>query len=224
MKATDITELDHLKAEMKKLIYLFSHDMRNPLVNMKALLNEVHSSLEDVKRGDVQMLDRELPDTLEMLDESVERMSTMIDYANDMYHCMVDPVECESIELKALVKRVLHRFGNIEGVAIRIDEMATLWADPLAVTRIVEVLLKNCLQATGRGTSISVALHRHTDFDELVVTDSGSGQQSAAAGMGLALVKALAEAHGGGVRCESKRGEETTYYVSFPHQEGTTAA
>lgn len=237
MSGHDQSELDHLKEKMRRMIYLFSHDMRNPLVNMKALLNEVHLSLQNVKKGDVQALDRELPDTMQMLGESVERMSAMVDGANDIYHCMFDPLECEAVELKPLVERVLHRFGDVEGVEVRVEDMAMLWADPLAVGRIVEALLKNSLQATGSKGPVIVSLQQYSDFDALMVTDFGGGipdvtlermfdpfysgpeqQKRAAAGMGLTVVKALAEAHGGSVRCELVSGEGVVFCVSFPHQ------
>ncbi len=229
-------EADRLKDEMKKLIYLFSHDMRNPLVNMKALLNELQLTYQSVKRGDLHALDQELPDTMQMLDQSVERMGAMIDGANAIYHCMFDPLECEDVGLKVLVERVAHRFNNHEAVVVQIGAAETIWADPLAVTRIIEELLKNSIQAAGREGSISISLARQADFDEVIVSDSGSGisqdglvrlfepfysgpeQPQSASGMGLAIVKALAEAHGGSVRCESNCGDGTSLYVSFPNR------
>lgn len=233
----DQNELARIKDEMGKLIYLFSHDMRNPLVNMKALLSEVHLSLQNVRQGDLHALDQELPDTLLMLDQSVERLSSMIEGANAIYHCMFDSLECEAIELKGLVERIVHRFGNQDIVEIKVAETARLWADPLAIDGMVEELLKNSFQATGGEGSITVSFDRQSDFDALIVSDSGRGipesaleqlfdpfysgadqQNSAATGMGLTVVKALAEAHGGCVRCESKSGEGTTFYVLFPHQ------
>lgn len=229
-----LSELDELRDRMKRMVYLFSHDMRNPLVNMKALLSEVHLSLQDVQQGDVQTLERELPDMMNMLDQSVDRMSAMVDGANDIYHCMFDPLECEAVELKPLVERVAHRFDEHKGLKIEIGKMGTIWADPLAVTRIVEELLKNSIQAIGHEGSISISLRRQTDFDEVVVSDSGIGlsqdglerlfdpfysgldQPKSASGVGLAIVKALMEAHGGAVRVDSKHGEGTVLYVSFP--------
>ena len=233
---------DHLKDEMRRLIYLFTHDMRNPLVNMKALLNELRLTLQRAQCGDPRVIEQELPDTMQMLDLSVERMSAVIEGANDICHCMFDPLECEEIELTPLIKRILHRFGDIEGVEIQVAEMATIWADPLAVGRMVEELLKNSIRAVGAQGSIALSLNRQAHFDELMITDSGegvpegsleslfdpfysvAGQQGSTAGMGLALVKALAEAHGGSVRCEPKQDKGLTFYVSFPRREGPTAA
>jgi len=237
MNQHDQTEVDRLKDEMRRLIYLFSHDMRNPLVNMKALLNEVRLTFESVKRGDLDLIEQELPDTMQMLDQSVARMSAMIDGANEIYHCMFDALECEEVNLKPLVERVAHRFVDIERVDLQIKEMPSIWADPLAVTRIVEELLKNSLQAIDGKGIISVAVNQQGNFDELIVSDSGKGttqdglerlfepfysgsdQPKSAPGMGLAVVKALIEAHGGAARCESKSGEGTVLYVSFPHRE-----
>lgn len=235
----DQTELNRLKDEMRKMIYLFSHDMRNPLVNMKALLHEVHLSLQRVKQGDVHVLESELPETMQMLDESVKRLSAMVDGANDLYHCMSAPLECETVELKPLVERLLRRSGDVEGVEVKISDMATIWADPLAVSRMVEELLKNSTQAIGSDGTITISFDQHALFDELVVTDSGKGvsedglarlfdpfyslsgesKHGSSSGMGLTLVKALAEAHGGSVRCKSKRGEGTAFYISLPHKE-----
>ncbi|HKI59877.1 MAG TPA: HAMP domain-containing sensor histidine kinase [Mariprofundaceae bacterium] len=233
----DEREMTRFKDEMSKLIHLFSHDMRNPLVNMKALLSEVRLSFEGEKQGDVHLLDQGLPETLQMLDQSVERLNAMIEGANAIYHCMFDPLEYEEIELKALVERVVHRFGDPDTIEIKIAETTTLWADPLAVGSMVESLLKNSLWATDAEGSITVSFKRQAGFDDLIIADSGRGipnvvleqlfepfysgpdqQKSATAGMGLTLVKSLAEAHGGRVRCESRAGEGATFYISLPHQ------
>ena len=227
-------ELELFRDEMRQLVYVFSHDMRNPLVNMKALLNEMRDSLQEVREGDLKLLEQGIPDTLEMFEQTVEQMNEIIRGANDIYHCMFDDIECERVELQQLVERISNRLGNSPGIEFSIGKLPSVWADPLAVSRVVEQLLDNAVNAMGaNGGVISISANRRAGSDVLVVRDTGEGipeeemkrifdpfysRSNSASGMGLAIVKALIEAHSGSVWCESRPGAGSIFYVSLPEK------
>lgn len=234
MNQPEERQLELFREEMRHLVYVFSHDMRNPLVNMKALLNEMRDSLQEVREGDLKVLKKGIPDTLEMFEQTILQMNEMIRGANDIYHCMFDDIECEEVELQPLLERVSNRFVNRAGIEFSIGKLPSVWADPLAISRVVENLLDNAVDAMqASGGVLSISANRRAGSDVLVIRDTGKGiseedmkrvfdpfysHSDSSSGMGLALTKALVEAHGGSIRCESRVGAGSIFYVTLPEK------
>jgi len=99
--------------------------------------------------------------------------------------------------------------------------------------RIVTALVDNALHFTPIGGHISLHTEKDSGLDTLVVRDSGVGMSDCdlqrvfnpffstdkkRAGMGLAVVKSLVEAHGGQVWCESSLGMGSTFHIALPNQ------
>jgi signal transduction histidine kinase len=130
---------------------------------------------------------------------------------------------------------------NAKAIALdrHIDPKATrISGDPERLQQIVWHLLSNAIKFTPNGGRIQLALNSAGAFVEVVVSDTGIGiapsflphvferfQQEDSTttrnygglGLGLALVRHLAELHGGSVRAESKgQGQGATFRVWLP--------
>jgi cell cycle sensor histidine kinase DivJ len=112
----------------------------------------------------------------------------------------------------------------------------TVNADKRALKQIVLNLVSNALKFTPRGGSVVVTLGGHGDDMELTVADTGVGiaeedlakigrpyEQDGAndkrvmgTGLGLSLVRAFAELHGGMMTIESRLGAGTAVSVRLP--------
>ena len=150
----------------------------------------------------------------------------------------------ETIDLDALMERNIelfaaehreHRFRwtrSAPDVALR--------ADPDAVDRMMKNLLSNAVKYSPRGGAVCVSAGRATDdpgMVEMAVEDDGIGipadqlariferyvrvshpetGATRGLGLGLSLVKALAEAHGGRVEVESLPGKGSRFRVLLP--------
>ncbi|MDQ6956141.1 MAG: HAMP domain-containing sensor histidine kinase [Mariprofundaceae bacterium] len=169
------------KQDMAQLMYVFSHDLRNPLINMNALLSDIQMSLGDANNDSAaicQAVQEDLPESLEMMADVITHMNGLVSGANDIYHCMFDDLEPEHIQLSEWVERVLERQKGIledKGISITARELSTIWADPLALERIVTALLDNALYFTPVGGHISLHTEKRSGVDVLVVRDSGVG-------------------------------------------------
>jgi PAS domain S-box-containing protein len=118
------------------------------------------------------------------------------------------------------------------------DSCCMLRGDPRRLEQVVSNLLSNAIKFTPRGGHVRVTCLRTGSRAELVVRDTGAGihadflqhvfdrfRQADASltrshrglGLGLAMVKALVEQHGGDVRAESEgEGRGATFTVSLP--------
>ncbi len=125
------------------------------------------------------------------------------------------------------------------GVTLRSDlaqAPQTLSADRRALKQILLNLLSNAVKFTPRGGTVTVRVADEGAVCRLAVIDSGIGMPAgemsrignpfvqlsnnsgrhAGTGLGLALVRGLAELHGGAFRIESIEGQGTTASVTLP--------
>jgi signal transduction histidine kinase len=114
-------------------------------------------------------------------------------------------------------------------------ELPPIAADPDALDRIVKNLVSNALKYAPAGTRVWVRARAVSDGVEIVVEDRGAGIPAAAlphvfdpyyrapeaparapgAGLGLAVVKSLVDAHGGRITIDSTPGAGTRVRVVF---------
>ena len=116
-------------------------------------------------------------------------------------------------------------------------ESLSVHADPTRIEQIVANLLDNALKFTPHGQRVQLTLTREGNEAVLRVSDSGPGipahlldrlfepfvqgnepgaRASAGLGIGLALVKGLAEMHGGSVSAENRAAGGAVFTVRLP--------
>jgi len=149
------------KEDIQQLIHVFSHDLRNPLVNMEALLREMRDCCEKT-HGDAYQHD-DMDDNLDMMGEVLARMNALIHGINQVYHAMFDDLSCEYIDVAPLLERVLKRYQEDhtvpKHVTVSIQVSGRIWADPLWFRKMVEVLIDNAFQAIGQEGCLSIEMN-----------------------------------------------------------------
>jgi two-component system OmpR family sensor kinase len=118
------------------------------------------------------------------------------------------------------------------------DEVFVL-GDRNRIHQVIANLLENARSHTPAGTTIKVSLEEKRDEIQVTVSDNGPGigkedleriferfyradsartrtRKNEGSGLGLSIVKALMQAHGGDVTVESERGLGSTFRLHFP--------
>ncbi len=112
-----------------------------------------------------------------------------------------------------------------------------VYADPILFGRAVSNLVDNAVRFTQDGGQIAIALASNAQGAEVVISDTGCGIPAAhisrvfdrfyrvdasrsteGTGLGLALVKSIADLHGGSISVESEVGRGTVVTLRFPGQ------
>jgi signal transduction histidine kinase len=120
---------------------------------------------------------------------------------------------------------------------LRIESPLVVIGDEERLTQLVRNLLENAAKYTPPGTTVDVRLRQSGGVAQLIVADSGPGiaaehlvhlwdryyrvddvrsRESGGTGLGLPIVKFIAEAHGGRADVVSQVGAGTTFTIELP--------
>lgn len=227
----DVTELRRLDESKSDLLATVSHELKTRLTSVRMA---VHLLLDD-KVGPVNGRQSDL---LQTAREDTERLHGMIETLLDIGRIRSGRMEMEMKpvdpgELADHAFEVARQAFREKGVRLYQSlplDLPPVLADASRVHLILDNLLSNALKYTPAGGEVSIAAERqgpHVRFD---VADTGPGIPPAdlpriferfyrgsregepgGAGLGLAIAKEVAEAHGGGVSVESREGLGSTF-------------
>lgn len=152
----------------------------------------------------------------------------------------------EPVDIGALLEErvAAHRGAAASGgVTTRLDvapDAGSVALDPRALKRMMDVLLDNAIKFNREGGTVAVSARRAGGALEISVADTGIGmaqedmarlfkplvqldaglaRQYGGVGLGLALVRRLAELHGGTIEVQSESGQGSTFTLHLPLQE-----
>ncbi len=146
------------------------------------------------------------------------------------------------VRLDVLINEVTDEFGALfEDKNIRLEvgrvQKVRLIGDREALHRMLANLLQNALNYTDTGGSVSVSLSAGINSATLKIADTGIGipeesknkifdrfyrvdtsraRSVGGSGLGLSIVKAIAESHHASVNVQSEIGKGTSFTITFP--------
>ncbi|MEP6830415.1 MAG: PAS domain-containing sensor histidine kinase [Rhizomicrobium sp.] len=156
----------------------------------------------------------------------------------------------EQVDLPGTIRDTVNLMrdrADAGGVKLVIEDIGPIFitADRRAIKQILLNLLSNAIKFTPSGGRVSIAVQERDTMTRIIVSDTGIGiaaddlkrlgapfEQARSnpfvaqggTGLGLALIKALSESHGGGVTIESVEGYGTTVSVDFAVRPAARAA
>ena len=234
--ARDLAE-DASRAKSRFLANM-SHELRTPL-------NAILGFSEVMTHQMFGPISPRYVDYAQLIHESGGHLLSLINSILDMskieagrFKLHPEPFDVSEVTVQSL--RFVRFLAERNGVTLEetIDPgVRHMVADKRAVTQILINLLSNGVKFTPRGGTVRIAATRAGDNIELSVSDTGVGIDAAdlkriglpfeqvenehtrakeGTGLGLALVRALAQLHGGTMTIESQLGEGTTVRVNLP--------
>jgi two-component system heavy metal sensor histidine kinase CusS len=228
--------LDRLEEGVQRLSGFaadLAHDLRTPL---NTLMVETQVALSRPRTVE------EYQALLASNSEEYERLARMIE--NTLFLARVDNAQLalqrETLDLRAELLRIHDYFEILAedvGVRLAVDVPALeLQVDPVLLQRAVNNLVSNAIRYTPAGGEVRLSARRVQRGVELAVSNTGTGiapehlphiferyyradaarsSQAHSAGLGLSIVRAIMQLHGGEVRVESVPGGSTSFFLRF---------
>ncbi|TDY09037.1 histidine kinase [Mycolicibacterium litorale] len=215
------SRLEAVDSTRQRLFGDLAHEIRTPVAVLEAYIEALEDGVRTLTPQTAAML-RDQTRRLVRFSDDVAALAKAEESSVSMSHAHVD-VERLTRQCVAAVEE---RYDN-KGVAlhVRIQEgLPQLWADEQRLSQVLGNLLENALRHTPSGGCVEVSCVHDGDRLRIAVADTGDGiaaehvsrvferfyrsdvardREHGGAGLGLAIAKALVEAHGGSITVAS---------------------
>ncbi|MGB9702348.1 MAG: hybrid sensor histidine kinase/response regulator [Candidatus Kapaibacteriota bacterium] len=241
-KTRAINELKESLEIRHKMFSIISHDLKNPILGYKALVDEYVSNFDSLDIQDFREL-------LQMLQKSSDNLSNLLNdlltWANfQRNQISYNPTE---FDLSFVATQVIEQ-ANLQaqakqiGLVNKIPNDTLVLADPSLVSLIFRNLISNAIKFTPQGGFVTLfATEKKDDRKiEVSVSDTGVGipedkiqelfkvrtnkttlgtNKESGTGLGLVIVHEAVAINQGQIKVESKLGKGTTFTFTLPSVE-----
>lgn len=239
MYVRNVTRLHELEELRSTFLSMTSHELQTPVAIIKAWGETL------LKRyGEKDVV---LKQALEAIDHESDRLSRLI--KNLLRVTRIEagalPVRLVEISLPELARKVADRFAprsSRHQIVVEFPEQfPPVQADPERIEEVFSNLIDNAIKYSPNGGTVTISGKVTPSTVEVSVRDEGPGiplaeqgqlfqrfyrapggvnRQTTGVGLGLFLVKAIVEAHGGHLWLESEWGKGSTFHFSLPRGVG----
>ena len=233
---------ERLLNELRSATDDVAHDLKTPLTRIRGLA-------EVTVRGprDFEIWGDALGNIAEECDDMVAIINTMLEITRTESN--IEHFQPETFDLKTLLSRLYelyHPAAEEQQIVWEIqlpDQAVPVRADRIKCQRMIGNLLDNTLKFVPPGGKVLLKLHaEESSFIRLQVIDNGPGipdqdkvrvferfvrldssRTRRGNGLGLAMVRAVAQAHGGSVQITDTPGGGATFTILLPAPSGNSA-
>jgi signal transduction histidine kinase len=207
-----------------------SHDLKNPINNIKSLVHLIQSDGAKLNKKDI----------VRILKSSIERAEALVHDLMDVNMIITGvelPVAVDECNLVSKLKDMVTYFQLNHTAALELhDDLDNpiVVCDCNYLMRAVANLIDNAIKHGDENKKISIACKQRNDNIEISVHNYGPSipldmqstifnrysrinkDKTTGWGIGLSLVKGIAEAHGGKVSVDSSSDEGTIFTITIP--------
>lgn len=188
-----VVELQQKNKELEGIVYVASHDLRSPLVNIQGFSRKLDKScvelekllleipLEEERRRQLtRILGESIPRSLGFVTGSVEKMDTILKGLLRLSRLGRAALCFETLDMQALMERIVSSMTfqiDTAGARVRIDPLAPCLADAGQISQVFSNLLDNAVKYRSPRRPLVVRVFSE-EFEEGVrycVEDNGIG-------------------------------------------------
>jgi signal transduction histidine kinase len=235
----DVTHFKKLNRNQSEFMRIVSHDLRSPLTSMQGFASMLELGL-------VGELNEKQKHFVSKILAGITQMTALVDNIQDAGRYDPETgfydLSRSQVDLGEMVQRIVdnHLVPAEKALSISVavsDDVPIINADANMLERAIINLFDNAIKYTPDGGKIEVGVKRSENDVLIGVKDSGLGISKDAqhhlferhvriareehkkikgSGLGLFIVRSVAQRHGGDAWVESKEGEGSTFFVGIP--------
>jgi signal transduction histidine kinase len=236
--ARRLDDAERSAAETKKtFLRTMSHELKTPL-------NAIIGFSDFLRTSSGRVSSTQVTEYADLIHGAGSNLLTMLNQILDLTKIASGQflLHRERLRVRAIFERACERVedaSHLKGLHISVDCPEDLWiaADEAALLNALGQALDNAVSFTGKGGNVRLAGWRDASLVCLQINDDGPGaapeklpsltqpftqvpvqgaEHHGGAGLGLTLVKAIAEQHGGQLVLSSEPGKGFTLALQFP--------
>jgi signal transduction histidine kinase len=223
-------KLENANQELKDFAHIVSHDLKAPLRGIRTVCDWILTDSAD-------KLGEEGKEQMNLLVSRVERMHNLI--GGVLQYSRVGCLEekKEQVDLNEVVSEVIDMIGIPGDIQLSIEkELPVVECGQVKIMQVFGNLLGNAVKHMDKPQGhVKIDYVEEDGFWKFSVTDNGPGIEEEhfdrifrmfqtlkprdkfeSTGIGLTVVKKIVESYGGRIWVESKLGEGSTFYFTFP--------
>jgi two-component system phosphate regulon sensor histidine kinase PhoR len=241
----DITALRRMERVRRDFVANIGHELRTPLTSIKLLAETLTSGAVDdpaTTRDFATQIEREVDHLAQLVDELLD-LSTIESGATMLSIEALDPETVVAACIERITPVAERREVTVRRSSPRGDSDARALGDPGRLSQALLNLAHNAVKYSHHGGEVRIGWEASEDVVRFVVADDGIGiseahqariferfykvdrsrarepdveQLGGSAGLGLAIVRHIAEAHRGTVGVSSEEGVGSTFWIEVP--------
>jgi signal transduction histidine kinase len=227
-----------LDQEKNEFLGVVIHDLKNPLSGIQTFSEEIKTNYDQLSR-------EEVVEFSDLIHDSSKRMFVLISNLLDINAIESGKftLQFEQLELLSMIKNILHIYqssANAKQVIMQLNSSSDsypIYADKNAVVQILDNLISNAVKYSPWEKTVLINIEEKQNFICCSVKNEGAGftekdlqklfqkfsklstqptNGEHSTGLGLFIVKKLAESIHADIWCESEQGKGVIFTVSFP--------
>jgi len=233
-EATRLAVLEQVDEQRSALLRSVSHDLRTPLATIRAVTSDLRAgaAYDDATRDEL----------LDLVGDEAERLDRIVSNLLSLSRIEAGALkpDRQAVALDELVAERVARLARLFGqVRVQVDlpvDLPLADADYSQLDQVITNLLENAARHSPPRSTLRVGARRRNDMLEVWVADEGAGvarfererifqpfrrgDGSASTGVGLAICKAIVEAHGGEIGVQGVPGGGARFLFTVPVRHG----
>lgn len=226
--------LEQVDQQRSALLRSVSHDLRTPLATIRAVTSDLG--------GDAGYDEATKQELLALVGDEAERLDRIVANLLDLSRIEAGALrpERQAVALDELVAHRVRRLARLfRQVRVQVDlpaDLPLVDADYTQVDQVVTNLLENAARHAPPRSTVRIGGRARGEMVEMTVTDEGvgvprfererifepfrRGEGSTSSGVGLAICRAIVEAHGGAIDVELAPGGGACFKFTLPVRRG----
>lgn len=228
-----LEELHRQNMNNKEILSIAAHDLKSPIAQIKGILNLI----EIKEGGQNQKLKSFINEALEISESIIQQLVDIAELEDKNYR-----ISKKELDINDIVRSVINHYNIIadrKNIILKSDlaSVYNIRGNKITLIRLIDNLLSNAIKFSYPGSEIMTRTYNIDKTVVLEIKDTGIGMNAeqlselftkfsrfkrkgtsgeSTSGLGLYIVKQIANAHSAEIDVQSLQGKGTTFTVRFP--------